>query len=191
MTPRTAAHTRLREATAVDHARVDGCFPHGLQDAAAYRRYLRGMHALLTALSNRDEQLNVGYAIHRQHLADDLLALDARSASLPSGIDILDPHARLGVRYVIEGSALSARLLLRQAEALGHHATSGATFLTHHVDRGITHWPRLMQALAQHDPATSDFKTVIASARNTFALAASCFDPMGSAGDVDEGQDRK
>lgn len=179
MTPRTAAHACLREATAVDHARVDGSFPHGLQDAAIYQRYLRGMHALLATLGESDAGLAAEYAAHRQRIADDLAAIAACPPAARDVIDIPDAHARLGARYVIEGSALGARLLQRQARALGHDATLGATFLAYHVDRGYTHWPRLMLALAQHDPASPGFQTVLAAARNTFALAATCFAPMG------------
>ena len=187
------AHARLREATGIDHARVDACFPNGLQDAASYRRYLGGMQRLLHALADADADIAREFAPHRRHIEADLRGLGMRPAAPAGRIDIaLDgDDARLGARYVIEGSALGARILQRQAHALGYDASGGAGFLAYHVQRGTTHWPRLMQALAQHDPASPGFHALLAAARDTFALAAACFDPMGPpAEDTDEGQDR-
>lgn len=178
----SAAHALLREATAADHARVDASFAEGLHDASAYQRYVRGMHALLNCLEKSDAALAAAYATPRALLADDLTALGLNAPSPPPPLTFSDDHARLGARYVVEGSALGARLLQRQARALGHSATQGATFLAYHVDRGYTHWPRLMQALAPLDPASPEFQTVLHAAQQTFALAATCFDPMGLAG---------
>lgn len=181
MTAASAPHARLREGTRDGHARVDACFADGLHDAASYRRYLGGMHALLGALAASDALLAADYRHHRALLDDDLSALGLPAPAQPTAPIIDGEDARLGARYVIEGSAMGARLLLRQALALGHSPAAGARFLTYHVDRGTTHWPRLVHALAGLDPASSDFDSVLAAARGTFALAASCFDPMGPA----------
>lgn len=191
MTRPSAAHARLREATANDHARVDASFADGLHDVATYQRYVRGMQALLNGLAKNDAALAADYVAHQHHLSEDLTAHGLNAPTFVPSLRIANDDARLGARYVIEGSALGARLLQRQAQALGYSPTQGAAFLAYHVDRGITHWPQLMQALAQHDPASPNFQTVRGAARETFALAATCFDPMGlSAKDLDEGQHR-
>ncbi len=189
MTGPSAAHARLREATADDHARVDASFADGLRDAPTYQRYVRGMHALLNCLENSDTALAATYATPLALLADDLPALGLNAPTPPPPLTFTDNLARLGAGYVIEGSALGARLLLRQAQSRGHSSTQGATFLAYHVDRGYTHWPRLMQALAPLDPTSPEFQTVLHAAQQTFALAATCFDRMGlPAKDPDEGQ---
>lgn len=191
MTGPSASHARLREATAPDHARVDACFADGLCDAGSYLRYVRGMHALLSGLAQHDATMASEYADHRMLLGEDLAALGVPARVPPTTSAMGDDDARLGARYVFEGSALGARLLQRQALALGHTPVSGARFLAYHVDRGYTHWPRLMQALAQHDPASPGFQATLTAARDTFALAAACFDPMGAtAKDLDERPDR-
>ena len=179
MTGPSAAHARLREATAADHARVDASFADGLRDAPAYRRYVRGMHALLNCLGKSDAALAAAFVTPLALLADDLSTLGLHAPNAPHLLSVADDAARLGACYVIEGSALGARLLQRQAQLLGHSPTQGATFLAYHVDRGYTHWPRLMQALAPLDPTSPEFQTVLDAARDTFALAAACFDPMG------------
>lgn len=166
-------------------------FADDLHDAAAYQRYVRGMHALLNCLEKSDVALGGEYTAHRALLADDLAALGLVAPEPLPPLVFSDDDARLGARYVIEGSALGARLLQRQALSLGYSPAQGAAFLTYHVARGTTHWPQLMQALAQHDPASPAFHTVLTSAQQTFALAATCFDPMGlPARDPNEGQDR-
>lgn len=187
MTPVSPAQARLRQATARLHARLDACFEHGLRDAASYHRYLQGMHGLLTALAGADPGLDAAFAGHRARLQADLAATGAGVSSTPlhGGIRIAGDSERLGSRYVIEGSSLGARVLLRQAQALGHDPECGATFLAYHVQHGLLHWPRCLQALAACDADAADFVVLLHAARNTFALAATCFgqphDTPGSA----------
>ena len=185
----SAAHVRLREATAADHARVDGCFAQGLHDDASYRRYVQGMHALPNGLALGNAGLASMYAEPRERLEQDLSALGAAPLSPAYSLNIgASDAARLGARYVVEGSALGARVLFRQAEALGHTSANGARFLAYHVGRSYTHWPLLVQALTVIDPDAPEFQTALTAARDTFALAAACFDPMGSvAKETDEG----
>ena len=170
------AHARLRAASAPDHARVDACFPRGLEDAATYRRYLRGMHGLLSALARACPRLADEYAPMREALAADLEALGSTPPAPPGLPPITDEAARLGARYVIEGSAMGARLLQRQAERLGHGPGPGGRFLAYHVARGEHAWPALKSALARLDADTASFEDVLRSTRDTFALAATCFD---------------
>ncbi|MGY0505779.1 biliverdin-producing heme oxygenase [Luteimonas sp. e5] len=173
MSGSSPAHARLRAATAHDHARVDACFPDGLADAASYRRYLRGMQVLLATLGEADPGLAEDFAGLLEALRQDLG--HSVPASLPPAPRIPCAMARLGVRYVIDGSALGARLLLRQVHALGPNAGAGTAFLAYHVERSQQAWPALQHALASQDPASPPFTVLLDSARNTFALAADCF----------------
>lgn len=181
MTTPSIAHARLRKATASDHARVDACFAQGLHDDASYQRYLCGMQVLLQSLANADAGLAEEYAAHRAHIEQDLQTLGMEASfPVPGAPRIHSDTARLGARYVIEGSAMGARVLQRQAATLGHAPARGAAFLAYHAGRGATHWPRCMDALAGQNPASPGFETLLATARDTFALAARCFDPMGT-----------
>lgn len=177
MTPVSPAQARLRQATSGLHARLDACFEHGLRDSASYHRYLQGMHGLLHALAAADVGLDAAFASHRAHLQADLAATGAGFLPTPTHdvIRIAGDSERLGARYVIEGSSLGARVLLRQAQTLGHDPECGATFLAYHVRHGLLHWPRCLQALAACDPDAADFAVLLQAARDTFALAATCF----------------
>ncbi len=180
------AHLRLRAASAADHARVDACFPQGLCDDGTYRRYLRGMHALLSALSAACPQLASEFSPMHEALAADLFALDAALPEAPPSPPIDTDAARLGARYVIEGSTMGARILQRQSLELGHDARRGARFLAYHLARGQHIWPALQQELATLDDAGVRFDAVLQSTRDTFALAARCFGcTMAPPGDED------
>ena len=174
MSATSPAHARLRAASADDHVRVDGCFPQGLDDVTAYRRYLRGMHALLVALADADAGLAQAYAHHRMLLEADMAALSIAPLAAPQAPRIDDDATRLGARYVIEGSAMGARLLLRQATALGFDRESGARFLAYHAEQGGAQWPQFKQQLASQDPADPGFARLIQTTCDTFALAARC-----------------
>ena len=175
MSTTSPAHARLREATRDDHARVDGCFPHGLHDAEAYRRYLRGMHALLDALAGADAELAAAFARHRALLEADLADVGARPSAAPPAAPRIDGlAARTGARYVIEGSAMGARLLLRQAAALGFDREYGARFLAYHAGQADADWDRFRRQLASQAPEHPDFARLIETTRDTFALAAAC-----------------
>ena len=182
MTGVQPAHARLRAATAAGHARVDGCFPDGLRDAEDYRRYLRGMAALLAALAAADAELADAFIAQRGRLAQDMQATGTTAMPAPTASVLAGNAGRLGARYVVEGSALGARVLLRQAQALGHGPAHGASFLAYHAERGRTHWPRLLQALAACDADGAAFPALLAGARDSFALAAACLAPVGGSG---------
>lgn len=124
----TSVRSHLRDATRPAHARVDALFRHGFSGPAAYAGYLAGMHGFLGAAWHALPDLGNSLRM----LRDDLQAVGLRAPPLPA------PHPLaagelLGWRYVIDGSTLGARVLLRQAAALGHDGQRGATFLAHHA----------------------------------------------------------
>ena len=140
-TEATGARARLRAATRDAHARVDGSFPRGLEDIACYRRYLRGMHALVAALGHAFERAGTDagwrgwWMPQRAHwLAADLDALSLPPSPTVS-LGIAGHEGMAGALYVLEGSAMGAAGLLRDVRALGFTPARGAAFLDGHGGR--------------------------------------------------------
>jgi heme oxygenase len=129
----------MREATDPAHARVDACFPRGLEDPGAYRRYLLGMHALVVALERAFGGMGLAPpwdAWRNPRRVDWLQAdlADLGATPLPEGpgVALAGPAAAAGALYVLEGSCLGARGLLEDAKRLGWGASRGARFLHGH-----------------------------------------------------------
>lgn len=145
--PPVDARQFLRRQTQHLHARVDAFFVDGLQSAGDYARYLVGMHRFAA-----DHEIAVG-TLPRQSfwLACDLQTLGL--APLPPGgvcTPVANADERLGWEYVMAGSSVGARYLLRHALALGHDEAAGARFLTRHAADGG--WARVLERLAACAP---------------------------------------
>ena len=80
--------------------------------------------------------------------------------------------ARLGWRYVIAGSSLGARVLLRRAQALGFDATRGAAYLALHA-RGDAWTPLVATLDALRLPADAE-QAVCAGANAAFDCVEQC-----------------
>lgn len=162
---------RLRAATADLHARVDALFPDGLDSADAYRRYVLGMHRFAV-----DHEVAID-APPRQSswLSQDLVALSLLPLPpLGRRVRIADPFARIGWAYVMAGSAMGARALLRDARRLGFDGRRGARFLERHADGD--EWEALQPRLAALDAADEDQHAALArGARDAFACVHHCF----------------
>lgn len=178
LSPRTF-RAQLRAATAAAHARLDGSMAHGLGDRTAYAAYLRGMHAFVASV---DPQLRPHAGAWDWDLPDwqGALAHDLAQVA-PGGLPLpTEPGAALGsadalgALYVMEGSALGARVLLRDATALGYGPERGAAFL--HLHAGAEgRWPRflvLLEALGRG----VDRGQACMGAERTFHLAERCFE---------------
>lgn len=167
-----AAHARLRSATAHLHAGVDGLFVDGLDSEPRYRRYVLGMHRFAA-----DYEIAVGAAPrHSAWLAGDL----AHLALLPLPAGGLQRRAsgaaaRLGWRYVMAGSSMGARQLLRDARRLGYDAGRGASFLAQHA--ASDEWASLRECLQGLDASDEVQMTgAEAGACAAFALVRTCFE---------------
>lgn len=171
------SRSRLRHATDPAHARVDACFPRGLDDDGAYRRYLLGMHALVSALDRALDTTTVDDAWRAwrhprrlQWLREDLA--DVGAAALPEGpgLPLPNPAAAAGALYVLEGSALGARRLLDDAMRLGWSASRGARFLHGHggADSGAR-WRTFLRCLEDARFEPGEEGAAIESAARTFA----------------------
>lgn len=161
----------LRAGTSDLHARVDACFADGLTTPLAYARYLLGMHRFAA-----DHEVVVD-ALPRLSfwLATDLQQL--RLTPLPpSGYRGAsnDPDERLGWDYVMAGSSVGARYLVRGAQALGHGEHDGARFLTRHA--ASSDWSNVLERLdACRDCAEPARRRMLQGARDAFLLVESCF----------------
>lgn len=172
-------HSALREATSDLHACLDAQLGGGFSLRGDYARYLRGMHAFLgTARDARPARRD--WADAHAHLAADLdaMALTALRARPVARVD--DEAAGIGWDYVVDGASLGARMLLRDAGALGIDAAHGGAFLAHHAAAG-SQWPRRLAGWAAH-PRRDEagfVERACAAAREAFAHAV---DAMAAAG---------
>ena len=168
-------HSRLKTATAEQHASLDALMADGFADRLVYARYLQAMRCLVEALAPAPLE-----AESRQHWAR---WFDSRR--LPGRIvraefaqvvvqalqaPVLPASGWMGANYVLEGSALGARVLLREAARLGEREPGiPLEFLRHHAERS-DRWPRFLAALEALDgPMRTD---ACAGARRGFALVA-------------------
>jgi len=163
--------TWLRAGTSDLHARVDACFTDGLGTQSAYARYLVGMHRFAA-----DFEVVTG-ALPRQSY---WLANDLRHHALtplpPSGVIgyARDADERLGWDYVMAGSSLGARHLLRGVQALGHREDAGACFLARHAAGGD--WRAVLDRLAARAVVDAPPPALLRGARDAFGLVQACFD---------------
>ncbi|KQY22492.1 biliverdin-producing heme oxygenase [Rhizobium sp. Root482] len=108
-----------------------------------------------------------------------ILEMDAMDLGLPISrqastyVDLTDTSALLGALYVLEGSALGARILRQRAEILGFHETFGArhlAVLTHDIGQ----WKSFLVVL---DAAPDfDVERAAGAANAVFAFALECFE---------------
>ncbi len=181
----TDARHRLRARTAAVHARLDAQFPDGLTGPAVYAAYVVGMHRFASdyeAMAGHLPRASMWLAQDLQHLQLTPLA--------PSGVcsPLACATERLGWEYVMAGSSLGARLLGRQALALGYTGDAGACFLTRHAIGD--EWGRVLARLAAL-PATDEarFESLVRGAADAFALAYHCIERGLAAAPLDNAQE--
>lgn len=170
--------TQMREATADAHARVDALMAHGFNDARGYRAYLSGMQgfvaALLPAVRAQAEAMRWPLPDWDGLLRQDMDHLQAGAIGGIAPLPGCDRAAALGALYVLEGSSLGARLLVRRAGALGYGASDGAAFLHAHADgEAGKRWPAFLALLeSEHHPGTD--APACQAAGRAFDLAETC-----------------
>lgn len=145
---------RLRRATAAAHASLEAVVGP-IADARNYRRYLRGLTAFRAPLEAalRDVDWPTGFGAWRPIAIAGDLRLDLADLALQpvSEISIAPLHDSthlLGALYVIEGSALGARIVSGAAQGLGFDATFGARHLATQT-AGTANWRDFVQLLDQ------------------------------------------
>ena len=161
----------LRAATSAAHAALEQDIGE-IVSRQDYVRYLRTMTRFRSAVEPPLEGLP-GPGLFEPTMIRECLIKDCDDlgvvapAPLTSEIDGAGER-RLGVIYVLEGSALGASLLIRSAKALGFDAAYGARHLTRQVERR-GNWTAFLEHL-DHVPSL-DMEQVIEAANATFALA--------------------
>ena len=162
----------LRARTSAAHAALDASVGP-LSGPTAYARYLRG----LLAFRGPAERALAAAAWAPAPLApliaadmDDLGVRPVEEVALaaPDGAS-----AQLGLAYVLEGSALGARLLHRQALDLGLDAGHGARHLAAQT-RDLDGWRGFLAALEAAEPF--DAEAAARAAEAGFAAAGRAFE---------------
>ena len=158
----------LRDRTAGAHAALDAAVGP-LASEAAYRRYLRGLHCFRApverAIAGQRDAPPALAPLIAADLAEIGLAAPEPPARFPAPGSA---SARAGVAYVLEGSALGARILYRQARALGRDPRHLAA---------QTADPRAWAAFCARLEQAEDFdlEAAAAAALETFAFAREAF----------------
>jgi len=176
--PRRSA---LKAATADAHAALDALVG-GFRTLNEYRHYLAGIAAFRLPVEAWLMKTGLpadmpGYEPHmvQDELRADLADLktdppaDNRSFTPPEGAGIV------GLLYVLEGSALGARLLAKRAEALGLSAEFGARHLFSQA-RNFSSW----RALSEHmeNVRVYDDQAAARWANTAFDYARSAFESV-------------
>lgn len=168
---------RLRTATHAAHARVDACFPRGLATPDDYRQYLVGMHAVVLALEQALGQVALAQPWlawrrpERVHwLTDDLDALGTTPLAPGPALSIGSSAEAAGALYVVEGSALGATQLLKDARTMGWDEGRGARFLHRHGGESAgARWRDFVQCLETARFDAGDESALFGAAARTFA----------------------
>ena len=100
----------------------------------------------------------------------DLTGAAAETEEAPPGVPIVNTSAQtFGTLYVLEGSALGARLLKRQAEAIGMSSTFGARHLALQTQTPNA-WKKFVELLDAADFDSEQEAECVAAAIATFAV---------------------
>ena len=155
--------SHLRHATASAHGRVDALLPDGVTKHRDYAAYLRAMHRFVATSALPDRARDRYLPL----LSDDLHTLGIVGEATPADAEPEDRYERLGWAYVFEGSSLGARLLLRQAGALGFDGRAGARYLNEHA--ASSGWPDLLRQLEDATPDAGQLDRLVAASHRAFA----------------------
>lgn len=168
----------LRHNTQNEHDRLDALIGN-FSDLASYRSFLVGSFRFRKSIEATTAAIGFWQAdLLLDELAQDLDRLGGDTIPLPTAAMPADTRAeQLGLLYVLEGSALGARLLVRRAETLGLSAAHGARHLTMQV-RDPGRWRRFLDLLESQediDPALA-----VRGAQSCFSAALANFTEVHS-----------
>lgn len=171
---------RLRGATAADHAVLDGLVERSglLASRAGYARFLRATwraRRRLEAGLDRSDAGRLFPAWRHTRIAPLLQADygDVAGHDLPVEAEArppdLSPGGVFGTLYVLEGSALGAKTVIRIAESLGYSAAFGARHLAHQVG-SISGFRSFLAALELATLGPGEEEACLRAARAAFSL---------------------
>jgi heme oxygenase len=163
---------RLRDATAAAHRDLDAQFTSfDLTDVSGYRRFLQASAAALLPLEAALEQAGVVEAFpdwsersRRTAIITDLASL---GSSVPPLVSVapLTPGGVFGTMYVLEGSRLGAKFLLKTvADAADPRIGEATAYLSHGAGKRL--WQSFLAKLSEQ---ACDEDEAIAAACDAFA----------------------
>ncbi|NEU11124.1 biliverdin-producing heme oxygenase [Methylobacterium sp. BTF04] len=166
----------LRQATAEAHARLDtGWEAHDLTQRSAYVAFLSSMAVALVPLEATLEAAGVegvlpDWPVRRRSAAllSDLAGLSAPPIAKTSDPGDCSPGEIAGILYVLEGSRLGGKVILRRVLASSSpDIHDNVRFLRH--GEGQRLWPAFATWLAADASARADIDGAIAGAHRAFA----------------------
>ena len=113
--------------------------------------------------------------ILRQDLKD--LGLEPPAGDAPT-LPVDDPETLLGTLYVVEGSALGARILYRRAQELGLSGEFGARHLSVQSE-SLNRWRQLVKLL--DEAPELDLERIVAASETAFAAVGGAFERLEDA----------
>ncbi|KQY18121.1 hypothetical protein ASD36_05915 [Rhizobium sp. Root1334] len=177
--PDRSRRTQLRETTSQAHASLDNMVG-SFDSPDTYRHYLRWISAFREAVE--DKLASAVWPGHGDNwdvemfsglIAEDLRDLNVAPQPPVNAPDMeLSRESLLGMLYVLEGSALGARVLYKRAQSLGFDADFGARHLAVQSRRS-DRWPAFLAMLENADAI--DMEQVANASRATFATAEQAF----------------
>jgi heme oxygenase len=181
--PEYSRRWALREHSAANHAAVDAAIG-GFDSLDAYKAYLRSIAAFRQPIETMLAGAAWPAAFGAWRPRPTMIAIAADMADLGVSADEGDfgPLALSGDRlfgavYVLEGSALGARVLLQRALALGLSPTFGARHLA--LQGGsIDSWRQFLERLEGADPF--DIDLALDGSAVAFAIARQAFSGASS-----------
>ncbi|NHN88559.1 biliverdin-producing heme oxygenase [Acetobacter conturbans] len=155
----------LRSATRSRHAALDQLIGP-ITTEQAYHRYLCGIAAFRISVEPRLSDIVVWPDILgtwrptrlAEYLHTDLDVLGLAIDSPLSRLDVSNTSSLLGILYVLEGSVLGARFLVRQVAAAGVEEHSGARHLSLQAS-SVDNWKHFLTCLEKAE----DFDRVLAA----------------------------
>ena len=167
----------LRAATADLHAEVDARFSGNFsRDTTAYTDFLSALAGALVPLEHALEESGVERILpdwpERRRAALVFADLETLAVEPPLPADapaVAGEAQQFGVAYVLEGSRLGGKLLLRRALAHPDERVRAATrYLSHGADRDF--WPSFVKRLEASSAVTRAPDEAVAGARMAFSL---------------------
>ena len=169
--------TYLRAATSNLHSMLDDQLgPLITQGDTGYAKFLSCSAAALLPIERALGEAGVAAVLpdwpqrsRSEALRLDLSALSLPEPSSPPSAKIGGRAFQLGMVYVLEGSRLGARLLLREAQfTLGPAARAAVRYLAH--GQGLPLWPTFLHRLEASPDARREPEQAAAGARAAFQL---------------------
>jgi heme oxygenase (biliverdin-IX-beta and delta-forming) len=177
--PANTRRFRLRERTSRAHASLDRRIGQ-FRSLADYERYIVGIIAFRIPLEERLAATDLPdiFGHWRPLLIGQALRADAIDLRLAPFVvaDIArlpqDTESLLGTLYVLEGSALGARILYQRAQTIWLDELFGARHLA--LQSGAPdNWRKFLAVLEQHEPV--EFESIVAASNAVFSAAERAF----------------